>query len=130
MRFVRIVYGVAAAYGFISLVPLYFLLDKVGRDAPPPVTHPEFYYGFLSVTFLWQLVFAMIAKDPLQYRSLMPITILEKLVYTVPVVWLYLTGRVQANIMRPSLIDPIFGLLFVVAYVRTSGKQRSVASAG
>jgi hypothetical protein len=102
----------------------------VGRDAPPPVTHPECYFGFLGVALLWQLVFVMIANDPLRYRSQMPITILEKLVYTVPVILLYLNGRVHANIMRPSLVDPIFGFLFVVAYVRTSGKERSVASAG
>jgi len=129
MKFARTVYWIAAAYGFLSLLPLYFLLDKIGRDAPPPVTHPEFYYGFLGVTFLWQVVFVLIADEPLRYRLLMPITILEKLVYTVPVVLLYLNGRVPGNIMRPSLVDPIFGVLFALAYVRTAGKQRSIANA-
>jgi hypothetical protein len=52
MRFARIVYGVAAAYGFLALTPLYFLIGKIGRDAPPPVTHPEFYYGFVGVALL------------------------------------------------------------------------------
>jgi len=119
MKFARIVFGLAAVYGILSLLPLYFLLDKVGRDAPPPVTHPEFYYGFLGVTFLWQLVFVVMAKDPLRYRQLMPIAILEKLVYVVPVVILYAAGRVHANIMRSSLVDPIFAILFIVAYFRT-----------
>jgi hypothetical protein len=130
MKFARIVYWIAAAYGFVSLLPLYFLLDKVGRDAPPPVTHPEFYYGFLGVTFLWQVVFIIIAREPLRYRSLIPITIFEKFVYTVPVVLLYLNGRVQGNIMRSSLVDPIFGILFVIAYFRTTAKQHSIANAG
>jgi hypothetical protein len=130
MRFARTAYWIAAAYGFVSLVPLYFLLDTVGRDAPPPITHPEFYYGFLGVTFLWQIVFVLIAKEPLRYRSLMPITILEKFVYTVPVVFLYLDGRVRASVMQPSLVDPIFGVLFVIAYLRTATKQRSIANAG
>src|SRR3954464_5338641 len=107
MKFARIVYWIPAADGFVSLLPLYFLLDRVGRDAPPPVTHPEFYYGFLGVTFLWQVVFIVIAREPLRYRSLIPITIFEKFVYTVPVVLLYLNGRVQGNIMRSSLVDPI-----------------------
>ena len=119
MKFARIVFGLAAVYGILSLLPLYFLLDKVGRDAPPPVTHPEFYYGFLGVTFLWQLAFVVMAKDPLRYRQLMPIAILEKLVYVVPVVILYAAGRVHANIMRSSLVDPIFAILFIVAYFRT-----------
>ena len=112
MKFARIVFGLAAVYGILSLLPLYFLLDKVGRDAPPPVTHPEFYYGFLGVTFLWQLLFVLMAKDPLRYRPLMPIAILEKLVYVVPVVILYAAGRVHANILRScprgsDLRDPL-----------------------
>jgi hypothetical protein len=68
---------------------------------------------------LWQLVFVVMAKDPLRYRQLMPIAILEKLVYVVPVVILYAAGRVHANIMRSSLVDPIFAILFIVAYFRT-----------
>jgi len=50
MKFARTVYWIAAAYGFA----LYFLFYMVGRDAPPPITHPKFYYGFLGVTLLWQ----------------------------------------------------------------------------
>jgi len=130
MKFARAVYWIAAAYGFLCLAPLYFLVDRIGRDAPPPVTHPEFYYGFLGVTFLWQVVFVLIAKEPLRYRALMPITILEKFVYTVPVVLLYLDGHVNGNIMRSSLVDPIFGVLFVIAYLRTVAKQHSIAKAG
>ncbi len=118
MRFARISYALAAAYGIIFLLPLYFLVDKIGRDAPPPVTHPEFYYGFLGVAFLWQFVFILIAKDPLRYRALMPIAILEKFVYTVPVLLLYSAGRVHPNIVGPALVDPIFGVLFIIAYFR------------
>ena len=127
MKFARIVYGIAAAYGFIALLPLYFLLEKVGRDAPPAITHPEFYYGFLGVAFLWQFVFVMITKSPFQYRSLMPLTILEKFVYTVPVLLLYFGGRVHGSIMRSSLVDPIFGVLFIIAYFRTASTERSKA---
>jgi len=119
MRFARFAYGVAAVYGFLALTPLYFLVGKIGHDAPPPVTHPEFYYGFVGVTLLWQMVFVLIARDPIRYRSLMPITILEKLVYTVPVVVLYVEGQVHPRILPPALIDPVFGVLFVLAYFRT-----------
>jgi hypothetical protein len=121
MKFARIIYGGAAAYGFLALTPLYFLIGKIGRDAPPPVTHPEFYYGFVGVALLWQTVFVLIARDPIRYRSIIPITILEKLIYTVPVVVLYLQGRVDAALVPPSLIDPLFGVLFVLAYFRTPG---------
>jgi hypothetical protein len=78
MKFARTSYGVAATHGIVTIVPLYFLIGKVGHDAPPPVTHPEFYYGFIGLVLLWQLVFILIAKDPLRYLFIMPITILEK----------------------------------------------------
>jgi hypothetical protein len=127
VKFARIVYGIAAAYGFIVLAPLYFLIEKVGRDAPPPITHPEFYYGFLGVTFLWQLVFVMLAKNPVQYRALIPITILEKFIYTLPVVLLYLAGRVHVSTMASSLVDPIFGVLFIMAWFRTGTTEQRKA---
>jgi len=109
MKFTKIVYGIAAAYGFISLLPLYFLIGRVGHDAPPPITHPEFYYGFLGVTLLWQIVFVLIARDPLRYRPIMPLAILEKFVYSVPVFMLFLTGssfqHCAVFIRRPDFRD-------------------------
>ena len=41
MKFARWVYAIAGIYGIIVLVPGFFLLERVGRDMPPPVTHPE-----------------------------------------------------------------------------------------
>jgi hypothetical protein len=119
MKFARIVYGVAAVYGFIVLLPLYFLRDKIGLSTPPPVNHPEFYYGFIGVAVLWQFVFILIATEPHRYLPIMPITFLEKLVYTVPVVILYLHGQANQSTLIPSLGDPVFGIFFVVAYLRT-----------
>jgi hypothetical protein len=57
---------------------LYFLLEgRIGHEAPQPITHPEFYYGFLGGTFLWQAGFILIAKDPLCYRAIMLLTIAD-----------------------------------------------------
>ena len=121
MKFTKIVYGIAAAYGFISLLPLYFLIGRVGHDAPPPITHPEFYYGFLGVTLLWQIVFVLIARDPLRYRPIMPLAILEKFVYSVPVFMLFLTGSSFQH-CAVFIADPIFGILFIIAYFRVRTK--------
>ena len=123
MKFSKIVYGSAAVYGFVSLLPLYFLVSRIGRETPPPITHPEFYYGFLGVTLLWQGVFIFVANDPSRYRPLMPLAILEKLVYTVPVIILYFLGETSAKILAPSLVDPVFGVLFLIAYFRTPSAQ-------
>ena len=119
MKFARIVFGMAAAYGILTLPPLYFLMERLGHDAPPAVTHPEFYYGFVGITLLWQFVFVLIAKSPGRFRPIMVIAILEKFIYTVPVLILYSRGSVQANIMHFSLVDPIFGVFFIAAYFRT-----------
>jgi hypothetical protein len=119
MKFARIIFGIAAAYGIISLPPLYFLLERIGREAPPAVTHAEFYYGFVGVALLWQFIFILVAKDPIRYRPIMLIAICEKLTYTVPVLILFSLGEVSAKLVGPSLVDPIFCVLFIVAYVRT-----------
>jgi len=119
MKFARTVYGIAAAYGFVSLAPLYFLMGRIGQAAPPPITHPEFYYGFVGLGLLWQLVFILIATNPARYQPVMMVTILEKFIYTVPVIILYSLGKVSADILWLSLVDPVFGMLFIAAYIRT-----------
>jgi hypothetical protein len=103
----------------ITLPPLYFLIERIGREAPPALTHREFYYGFLGLGILWQLVFILIARDPVRYRPIMPIAILEKLVYSAPVLILFSLGEVTSKILGPALVDPVFGILFVIAYART-----------
>src|SRR5262245_63460257 len=50
MKFARIVFLVAGIYGLLVVAPQYFLEAKIGRDTPPPITHPEFFYGFVGVT--------------------------------------------------------------------------------
>ncbi len=118
MRFTRIVFGVAAVYGFLSLPPLYFLRDLVGRMAPPAINHPEFYYGFVGLALLWQFVFVLVALDPVSYRAIIPIAVLEKLAYAVPVVLLYSAGDLRPSLLGPGLVDPIFGVLFSIGYFR------------
>jgi hypothetical protein len=43
MRFAKIVFRVAGVWGILILTPLYFMFDRIGRDYPPPITHPEMY---------------------------------------------------------------------------------------
>jgi hypothetical protein len=123
VKFARIVYGIAAAYGFGVLVPLYFLIGKIGRDTPPPITHSEFYYGFVGLALLWQVVFCMIALDPLRYRPIMPVTILEKIVFAVPVLMLFSLGRLPGSSIWPAPVDLLLGALFLAAHVRTRGLE-------
>jgi hypothetical protein len=66
MQFARVVFRIAAVFGVLLLGPLYFMFDLVGREDPPPITHPQFYYGFVGVALVWQFVYFLIGTDPVQ----------------------------------------------------------------
>jgi hypothetical protein len=117
-RFARRVYTIAGIYGLIVMFPQYFLEGRIGRDNPPPITHPEYFYGFIGIVLVWQLAFLVIARDPARFRALMPVTVLEKLVFAVPAVLLHLQGRVAPSVLPFAAIDLVLGTLFFVAWRR------------
>jgi hypothetical protein len=119
VKFARLVFRIAGVYGLLVLPPQYFLEGKVGRDFPPPVTHPEFYYGFIGVAIVWQLLFLVLSGDPVRYRPLMVVAALEKLSFVIAVFVLYAQGRVPTLMLFFALIDLLFGVLFVWAYKQT-----------
>jgi hypothetical protein len=119
MKFTKRLYLIAGIYGLIALLPLYFMEGKTGRDYPPAITHPEFYYGFIGVALAWQLGFLTISRDPRRYRPIMPAAIIEKVSYGVATVVLYLQGRTGAMILGSGIIDLLFGILFLIAYKQT-----------
>ena len=118
MKFARIVFWFAGVWGFLVLIPLYFLYDAVGTQTPPPLTHPGFYYGFAGVGLAWQLAFLVIGSDPARYRPMMVPAIAEKVLYGLTLIVLYLQGRIGPKEMF-GLLDLVLGLLFVVAYWKT-----------
>lgn len=119
MKFARRVFAGAAVYGVLALVPQYFLEERIGRDYPPPITHPEHFYGFVGVALAWQVLFLLIARDPVRYRPAMPIAVLEKLVFAVPAVVLFVRDRVPAAVLGFGLIDLVLAVLFLAAFRAT-----------
>src|SRR6266481_7201856 len=81
MRFARTVFRIAGIWGVLTLTPLYFMFHLIGRNDPPPLTHPGFFYGFLGAALAWQLAFFVVATDPVRYRPIMIPSILEKFSY-------------------------------------------------
>ena len=123
MKFARFAFAIAAVWGFLSLPPMYFLMDRIGASAPPPITHPEFYYGFVGLALAFQFLFVLIARDPARYRPLIPIAILEKLVFSVPVFLLYARAAVAPSMLVPAGIDLALGVLFAVAWFKTAAAR-------
>ena len=124
-HFARRVYTIAGVYGLIVMLPQYFMEDRIGRDNPPPITHPEHFFGFVGVVIVWQIAFLVIARDPARFRPLMPVTVLEKLAFSVPVILLYLGGRVAPTVVFFAGLDLLLGVLFVLAYLRTTADRPS-----
>jgi hypothetical protein len=120
MRFARWVFTGAAIYGIIVLAPQYFLEAQIGRDYPPPITHPEHFYGFVGVALAWQFAFLLIGRDPARYRALMPIAVLEKLAFGLPAVVLYTQDRLHAHVLGAGLLDLLLGTLFAISFVKTA----------
>jgi hypothetical protein len=126
MKFARIVFLIAGVWGVTILTPLYFLFDFVGRSYPPPITHPDLYYGFVGVTLVWQVAFLMIAANPIRLRPVMLAAILEKVVYIATMVILYSRGQLQAGQVAVAVPDFVLMALFVAAFFRTPEQNESL----
>jgi hypothetical protein len=119
MKFAKIVFWIAAIWGFLVITPLYFMFTLIGEKDPPAITHPGFFYGFVGLALVWQIAFIVIATDPIRFRPMMIPAILEKLVYAVPVMVLVLQKRMHPTDLIFSATDLTLGALFLAAYLRT-----------
>jgi hypothetical protein len=119
IKFAKIIFWIAAVWGFIILTPLYFIFDSIGRQDPPPVTHPAFYYGFVAVALAWQVGFVVIARDPVRFRLMMIPAVLEKFGYGISLIVLYLQHRLHGVDVAFGSIDLLLGVLFLVAFAWT-----------
>lgn len=115
-RFAKRVFLVAGVYGLIVLLPQYFMEGKLGRDYPPPLNHPEHFYGFVGVAVAWQFAFLVIARDPERYRLFMLPAILEKLSFGIAAWVLHVQGRVPLLVAGFGTIDLSLAILFLLAF--------------
>jgi hypothetical protein len=128
MRFARWTFLLAGIYGMPVVLTSFFREQEIGADTPPPITHPEYYYGFLAVTLAWQVAFFIIASDPARYRPLMPAAIVEKLLFAAVIAVLYAQGRTGVSMFVAGMIDLVIGVLFVVAWWLTRPEATAVTS--
>lgn len=119
MRFAKWVFRLGGIIGLLMMVPPFFLEDQFGRNNPPPINHPELYYGFLGVTLSWQVMFLLIASDPIRFRKAMIPAMIEKGSFVIAIPTLYILARVADTWVTFALIDATWLVLFFIAYLRT-----------
>lgn len=101
----------AAIYGAIVLAPLYL--------APLPRIGAEINLGFVGLALVYQGVFWVIGSDPARYVALMPLAVLEKLVFALPTYALFARGApVQPVVLIFAAIDLLLGLGFYLTWRR------------
>src|SRR5688572_22182442 len=117
--FARWVFLLAGIYGLLCLAPQYLLEQQIGRDQPPPITHPEYFYGFIGVALAWQVAFLVIARDPVRYRLMMIPAVIEKFSFGIAALVLFAQQRLPTVIMPFAAIDLVLGVLFAWSFVAT-----------
>ena len=109
----------AAIYGLIVLLPLYLSEPVARRTGAAPFDHPELLYGSVGTAAAMQLIYWTIGSDPPRYRALMPIAVVAKLSFFIPVMLLALAGRVGGATVPLAALDGVLAGLFLLAWRRT-----------
>jgi hypothetical protein len=117
--FAKRVFQVAAGWGFFILTLAYgaYLLGIEG--ATIDTDRPELVHGFFLVTLAFQVVFLIIASDPVRFRMFMLASMIEKLPFTLVSILLFTNGQAPMAAAVLGLIDGALGLLFMIAYFVT-----------
>ena len=120
MRFARWVFRIAGLYGIVVLAPMLFS----ERQIAPGITHPVFFYAWVSVDLVWQVLFLVLSTNPIRYRPMMLVSVLEKATAVIAIPWLYVLGRIGGLWLGVAAVDLVFGVLFLAAY-RATGQAPS-----
>jgi hypothetical protein len=123
MKFAKYTFLISGIYGLIVMLPQFLLENTIGIEQPPAITHPEFFYGFICVTVAFQIVFLVISRDPVRYRPLMLVSLVEKFPFVIAIAVLYLQSRVGWQMATAAAIDAFWGVMFLVSYVKTRAAQ-------
>ena len=121
MQFAKWVFRLAGIYGIVTVAPLYLAEGAIAR-ATVPISHPEYFYGFVGLCVVWQIMFLLISRDPSRWRPAMPVALLEKLSFSLPVFALYAAGRVDSSVTVFASIDLVWAALFAVSYIRSEAR--------
>jgi len=123
MAYARRVFGIAAIHGVIVLM-LRWTFDpappRAGAAVEPATLLPEFVPLLIAMSAL----FALVASEPMRYRALMLVGVVQKAGVGGATLWLHAQQRLPPSSLGASLVELGLACLFVVAYVRTASVRR------
>lgn len=112
MKFARVVFWVAGAFGAIVLIPLY-------RTPGNPM-----YYGLLATLVAWQAAFFVIGWSPGRFRPLMIPAVLEKVLWMLTLLILCVKGQTTWSQLRlNAATHGLLGVLFIVSFIKTPSTE-------
>jgi hypothetical protein len=89
-------------------------------EYPPPLNHPEYYYSFVGVTLVWQILFFVISRKPVRLRPVMIFCALEKLSLLPAFFILSPRGLFPQFWISLMIVDLAFSVLFIASYFKTN----------
>ena len=118
MRFAKWVFTLAGIYGLLTVPPDYFLEGVMARRYGP-MGQPLWFYGFLGLVVVFQLIYLAIGRDPVRYRAFMPLALLAKVGFAATALVLWRLGRTPLEQVAITAPDMIWSVFFVIAWLRT-----------
>ena len=110
MRFARWSFGIAAAYGLVATIGLYFRT---------PLTQASVWlFAFAGAAAATQLLYVALALAPERYRRLIPIGIASKLSFAGPTLLLWARGQAGGSLGLAGLVDLALAALFALNWWR------------
>ncbi len=119
MTFAKWVFTLGGLFGLIMITPLFFLESEMARMSGSAISQPENYYGFVGVTFAWQLVYLVIGRNPAPYRPIMLLGALGKLIFAGACWTLAYQGRTPIFTAVIASPDILLAILFVIAWFKS-----------
>lgn len=118
-----VVFGIGALWGAVSLIPMLFMYEAIGKNEGETITHPGFYFGFLSLGLAWSALCAVIAWEPARMRPLMIPAAVGKAGYALAIYLLFRQGRTSAPDLVFGAMDLLLALTFAVVYAVTLQRE-------
>ena len=115
----RTIFLVSAIYGILILTPQLFR-ESAFSTKDVPLGHPEFFYGFFLLALAFQILFIIIAADPVRYRPAMAPAFIEKSGHAISCIALFLQHRLAKDMFLVSMGDAVMLLLFIYCYIITA----------